>query len=37
VRRWLRAGHAPTWRHADHGRSILDSLALRSLVCTIRS
>jgi transposase len=25
VRRWLRAGHAPTWRHADHGRSILDS------------
>src|SRR3954465_16053049 len=22
VRRWLRAGHAPTWRHAD--RSILD-------------
>jgi len=24
VRRWLRAGHAPTWRHADRGRSILD-------------
>jgi transposase len=24
VRRWLRAGHAPTWRHADCGRSILD-------------
>ena len=25
VRRWLRAGHAPTWRHADRGHSILDS------------
>ena len=24
VRRWLRAGHAPTWRHADRGLSILD-------------
>src|SRR4051794_15816804 len=24
VRRWRRAGHAPTWRHADRGRSILD-------------
>jgi transposase len=24
VRRWLRAGRAPTWRHADRGRSILD-------------
>jgi transposase len=24
VRRWLRAGHAPTWRHADRGTSILD-------------
>ena len=24
VRRWLRAGHAPTWRHANRGRSILD-------------
>jgi len=24
VRRWLRAGHAPTWRHADRGRSSLD-------------
>ena len=24
VRRWLRAGHAPTWRHADCGRSSLD-------------
>ncbi|WP_247882504.1 ISL3 family transposase [Azospirillum sp. TSA2s] len=24
VRRWLRAGHAPTWRHADRGASILD-------------
>jgi transposase len=24
VRRWLRAGHAPTWRHADGGTSILD-------------
>ena len=24
VRRWLRAGHAPTWRHADRGSSILD-------------
>jgi transposase len=24
VRRWLRAGHAPTWRHADRGRSLLD-------------
>jgi transposase len=24
VRRWLRAGHAPTWRHADRGRSMLD-------------
>lgn len=24
VRRWLRAGHAPTWQHADRGRSILD-------------
>jgi transposase len=24
VRRWLRAGHAPTWRHADGGISILD-------------
>lgn len=24
VRRWLRAGHAPTWRHADRGRSVLD-------------
>ena len=27
VRRWLRAGHAPTWRHADRGRSILDSFS----------
>src|SRR3954453_15691291 len=24
VRRWLRAGQAPTWRHADCGTSILD-------------
>jgi transposase len=24
VRRWLQAGHAPAWRHADRGRSILD-------------
>jgi len=24
VRRWLRAGHAPTWQHADRGRSILN-------------
>src|SRR4051812_14143343 len=24
VRRWLRAGQAPTWRHADRGASILD-------------
>lgn len=24
VRRWLRAGHAPTWRHADRGASTLD-------------
>jgi transposase len=24
VRSWLRAGHAPTWRHADRGTSILD-------------
>jgi transposase len=24
VRRWLRAGRAPTWQHADRGRSILD-------------
>lgn len=24
VRRWLRAGHAPTWRHADRAASILD-------------
>jgi transposase len=24
VRRWWRAGHAPTWRHADGGTSILD-------------
>lgn len=24
VRRWLHAGHAPTWQHADRGRSILD-------------
>ncbi len=24
VRRWLGAGHAPTWRHADRGRSSLD-------------
>jgi transposase len=24
VRRWLRAGRAPTWRHAERGRSILD-------------
>ena len=24
VRRWLRAGHAPTWRHADRGTSIFD-------------
>ncbi|GEO42012.1 hypothetical protein SAE02_61600 [Skermanella aerolata] len=24
VRRWLKAGHAPTWRHADRGTSILD-------------
>ncbi len=24
VRRWLQAGHAPTWRHADRGRSSLD-------------
>lgn len=24
VRRWLRAGHAPTWRHTDRGSSILD-------------
>jgi transposase len=24
VRRWLRAGQAPSWRHADRGRSILD-------------
>jgi len=24
VRRWLRAGHAPTWRHFDRGTSILD-------------
>ena len=24
ARRWLRAGHAPTWRHADRGSSILD-------------
>jgi transposase len=24
VRRWLRAGQAPAWRHADRGRSILD-------------
>ena len=24
VRRWLRAGHAPTGRHADRGTSILD-------------
>jgi transposase len=24
LRRWLRAGHAPTWRHADRGRSLLD-------------
>lgn len=23
VRRWFRAGHAPTWRHADRGSSIL--------------
>lgn len=23
LRRWLRAGHAPTWRHADRGTSIL--------------
>ena len=24
VRRWLRAGHAPTWQHADRGTSILN-------------
>lgn len=24
VRRWLHAGHAPTWRHAERGRSLLD-------------
>jgi transposase len=24
VRRWLRAGQAPTWRHTDRGTSILD-------------
>jgi transposase len=24
VRRWLRAGHAPIWRHSDRGRSSLD-------------
>jgi transposase len=24
VRRWLRAGRAPSWLHADRGRSILD-------------
>jgi transposase len=24
VRRWLRAGQAPAWRHADRGRGILD-------------
>jgi transposase len=24
VQRWLRAGQAPTWRHADRGTSILD-------------
>ena len=24
VRRWLQAGHAPTWRHADRARSSLD-------------
>jgi transposase len=24
VRRWLRAGQAPTWHHADRGTSILD-------------
>lgn len=24
LRRWLRAGHAPTWRHADRGTSILN-------------
>jgi transposase len=24
VRRWLRAGYTPTWRHADRGRSSLD-------------
>jgi transposase len=24
VRRWLRAGHAPTWHHAERGASILD-------------
>ena len=24
VRRWLHAGHAPTWQHADRGRSSLD-------------
>jgi transposase len=24
VRRWLKAGRAPTWRHADRGSSILD-------------
>jgi transposase len=24
VRRWLRAGHAPTWQHADRGRSLLN-------------
>lgn len=27
VRRWLRAGHAPAWRHADRGRSMLDSFS----------
>src|SRR5512135_1180250 len=24
IRRWLRAGHAPTWRHATPSRSLLD-------------
>lgn len=24
VRRWLRAGQAPTWRHAERGHSLLD-------------
>ena len=24
IRRWLQAGQAPTWRHADRGRSILE-------------